>query len=335
MNKEGKIELYRFLACVFIMIGHYVYYISPQLNIPFLVSFQFVDFFFIVTGFFTARHFSSKCDERKGVRYVLTYHLKKYLRFIPFTIPAILCIYGMESYNFLSMGDTAGFLSNLKDIILEVLFLSVFRSSGAHLFIMWYLSTMFITLPFLIAFFLLKNKWVKIIIGAVLPALYYIIAPDYWLQEPVNQLLRAFMGMMLGGTVYYLKSLLRDKDAPKPLKWVLTFVFAAAYTAPLVFAFNNRYVKQTYIICFFLWLFLEMSHLTVLGEWHSKILGFLGEISMPIFIWHIAVFKLIANFNLLEGSEAVRLTVSFAIVIIISVLNMMIVKLCKKYIKKT
>ena len=46
MNKEGKIEIYRFLACIFIMIGHYVLYMHSELSIPFTVSFQFVEFFF-------------------------------------------------------------------------------------------------------------------------------------------------------------------------------------------------------------------------------------------------------------------------------------------------
>ena len=348
MVKEGKIELYRFLGCIFIMIGHYVFYVDSELSVPFTVSYQFVEFFFIVSGYFTARHFDVKWSKEIGPLYIVKYDIKKFIRFIPYTIPAILGVYALESYRYLAVDDTAGFWHNLLDIIPEMLFLSVFKSSGAHLFIMWFLSAMFIALPFLIAFFIIKNKPVKIIIGTLAPIAYYTISPDYAVQEPANQLMRAFFGMMLGGTIYYLSYFIKQKmaddpakqketDNPvnqkcivKPLKWLCTIIFIAAYIAPIIAAYNNIYFSYQYIIVFSLWILLLMSDLTILSIWNSKLANFLGDISMPIFIWHITVFKYIDASHFMDNHEIIRFVFSIFIVIIISILNMYIVRLCKR-----
>ena len=329
MKKEGKIELYRFLACVFIMIGHYVFYTDKDFSVPFCVAYQFVEFFLLVSGFFTARHFDVKWTGDSKLIDIVKYHLKKFLRFLPFTIPAILGVYVLESYPLLISGDKEGLLNNLKDIVLEMLYLSVFTGHEAHLFIMWFLSAMFITLPFLIAFFLIKNKWVKMIAGFILPVLYYILSPDYAVQESVNQLFRTFFGMMLGGSIYYFSSIVSKKDTPKAVKWVGTVLFLAAYIIPIIISYNNIYLSFEYIICFVLWLTVLMSHLTVLKPWHSKVLGFLGDISMPIFIWHITIFKYVNAFNILTDYPVLRFIISIAVVIIISCLNLLIVRLCE------
>lgn len=334
MNKEGKVELYRFWACIFIMIGHYVYYTGSTLNIPFYVSYQFVEFFFYVSGFFTAKHFDVKWNKNDGFQVVAKYYLKKFLRFLPYTIPAIIGVYAVESQAFISVGDMEGFWNNLKDIVLEITYLSVFRASGAHLFIMWFLSAMFVTMPFLILFFMIKRKWVKIVIGTIAPLLYYILSPDYSVQEPVNQLLRAFFGMMLGGTIYYLSCFVKEKETPVHVKWIFTALFIVAYVLPIVFSYKNLFLTYEYIICFVLWLFILMSDLIKIGPWHSRVLGYLGDISMPIFIWHITIFKFVKAFNICDDNEILRMILSVVAVLAISVLNMTIVRICKKYSQK-
>ena len=301
MGKEGKIEIYRFLACIFIMIGHYVFYMHSELSIPFTVSFQFVEFFFLITGFFTARHFDVKWDESNKLSELMIYHLKKFTRFLPYTIPAIISVYCLESLDYIQAGDITGMFINLKDIILEVLFLSVFRMGEAHLFIMWYLSAMFVALPILMIFFTTKKRYLKMVICLILPVLYYFLSPDYALQNTINQLLRAFFGMMLGGGIYYLSGVIKEKKIPKSLKWIGTVIFAVAYIIPIVLSYLNTYYKIIYVVCFALWIIMMMSDLTVLKPVHSKVIEFLGEISMPIFIWHIVVFKIINRTGFLQN----------------------------------
>ena len=334
MNKEGKIEIYRFLACVFIMIAHYVLYMHSELSIPFTVSFQFVEFFFIITGFFTARHVDVKWDENNKLSELLKYHIKKFMRFLPYTIPAILSVYCLESIDYIEAGDLTGMLINLKDIILEVSFLSVFRKGEAHLFIMWFLSAMFVTLPILMIFFATRKRIIKMVVSLTLPVLYYFFSPDYALQNTINQLLRAFFGMMLGGGIYYLSGIIKKKKMPRALQWIGTVIFAVAYIIPIALSYLNTYYKIIYIICFALWITLMMSDLTVLKPVHSKVLDFLGEISMPIFIWHIVVFKFVNRMGFLRNHLWLQFVSSIIIVLLVSILNTIITKQCKKYYKK-
>ena len=202
------------------------------------------------------------------------------------------------------------------------------------MFIMWFLSAMFVTMPFLILFFMIKRKWVKIVIGTIAPLLYYILSPDYSVQEPVNQLLRAFFGMMLGGTIYYLSCFVKEKETPVHVKWIFTALFIVAYVLPIVFSYKNLFLTYEYIICFVLWLFILMSDLIKIGPWHSRVLGYLGDISMPIFIWHITIFKFVKAFNICDDNEILRMILSVVAVLAISVLNMTIVRICKKYSQK-
>ena len=51
MKRNGKIELLRFLGVVFIMNAHFGY----NADRPFLGGWYYVEFFFIITGFFTMR----------------------------------------------------------------------------------------------------------------------------------------------------------------------------------------------------------------------------------------------------------------------------------------
>lgn len=51
----GKIELMRFLGAVLIMNAHFGYQ-----DRPFQLSWFFVEFFYIITGYFTMRHFEKQ-----------------------------------------------------------------------------------------------------------------------------------------------------------------------------------------------------------------------------------------------------------------------------------
>lgn len=56
-NKDCKIETLRFIAAVFIMAGHIYAAIGYDGSFPFPVGWYYVEFFLILTGFFTAKQF--------------------------------------------------------------------------------------------------------------------------------------------------------------------------------------------------------------------------------------------------------------------------------------
>lgn len=333
MKKDSKIEIYRFLACCFIMMGHCIAFGNMKISVPFTVSYQFVEFFFILTGYFTARHFAKASFKDTNIVDILKYDVKKFLRFIPYTIPAIICIYFEESVGYLQSGDISGLFINLKDAIVEMLFLSTLRPSGAHLFVMWFLSAMFITLPILICFCLINNKWIKIITGTILCSVYYVIIPDYTIHDSPNQLLRSLFGMMVGVVVFYLSSSVNKGKVWKGIIILLTIIMVIAYFVPIYCSYENYHYKYPYLICFTLWIFIDMSNLTVIGPLYSKVGEFLGAISMPIFIWHQVVIKLFTDYIVIE-IEVVKLVLCFVGTFVISIINMYIVKGCTRWIAK-
>ena len=58
-GRNGKIELLRFLAAIFIMNGH-LSQIGFENDRPFLGGWFYVEFFFMLTGYFTMMHFEKK-----------------------------------------------------------------------------------------------------------------------------------------------------------------------------------------------------------------------------------------------------------------------------------
>lgn len=333
-KKDSKIEIYRFLACCFIMMGHCIAFGNMNISVPFTVSYQFVEFFFILTGYFTAKHFAKSSFKETTIAHIFKYDIKKFLRFIPYTIPAIICIYFEESIGYWRSGDILGLFLNLKDSVIEMLFLSALRLSGAHLFVMWFLSAMFITLPILICFCLIvNNKWIKIVIGALSCSLYYIIIPDYTVHDFPNQLFRSLFGMMLGSVIFYLSSSVSKDKVHKGIKIFLTIILIVAYFLPICFSYLNYYYRYTYLICFMIWIFIVMSGLTVIGPLYSKVGEFLGAISMPIFIWHQVVIKLFTDFIIIDN-ETVKLILCFVVTFVISVINMFVVKGFTNWIEK-
>lgn len=70
----GKIELMRFLGAVLIMNAHFGYQ-----DRPFQLSWFFVEFFYIITGYFTMRHFEKQEPQEhfEAVKIAVEYTGKK------------------------------------------------------------------------------------------------------------------------------------------------------------------------------------------------------------------------------------------------------------------
>lgn len=326
MKKDCKIELYRFLAAIFIIMGHYWNDLSPDKVWPFSVSYQFVEFFFIVTGYFTARHFEGSTYLDESLKSVLVYDFNKFKRFIPYTIPAIVCVYAGEVLGAYCNGQTINRLVIIRDFLMEISFLSALKSDPAHIFIMWFLSAMFITLPVIIAFTLIPNGRLKIFLGTVIVGLFYIISDDYTIQHFPDQIIRAFMGMLLGVVIYYISQMVKEYNVTKTVKSIGTLVFVVAYIYPLYFAYKNYFILKEDLVCFIIWITLVMSDMTLFKPWHNRLVEFLGKFSMPIFIWHLPVIKFMLSFTEIEN-DFLRMMMCYALTFAVAGVNMYLVKL--------
>ena len=70
-SRMAIVDLWKFIAAVMIMI-HHLYYLSPAFegkDYPGYFAWIYVEFFFILTGFFTYRHFA-RSDKQENILYM-------------------------------------------------------------------------------------------------------------------------------------------------------------------------------------------------------------------------------------------------------------------------
>ena len=90
-NRMAIVDLWKFIAAVMIMI-HHLYYLSPAFegkDYPGYFAWIYVEFFFILTGYFTYRHFAGRDRQENLVRSSLSYTYRKFKPFLPYTTIAI------------------------------------------------------------------------------------------------------------------------------------------------------------------------------------------------------------------------------------------------------
>ena len=191
---------------------------------------------------------------------------------------------------------------------------------------MWFLSAMFITLPLIIAFALIANRGLKIIIGMVCVGAFYIIRDDYTGQHFPDQLIRALMGMLIGLVIYYVSQALKNINSSKRVIFLGTIIFIYTYGFPIYSAYKNYFFWKEDLVCFIIWITLVMSDMTLFKPWHNRLVEFLGNFSMPIFIWHLPIIKFMLAFMEIEN-DFLRMMMCYALTFAVAGVNMYLVKL--------
>lgn len=127
----GKIELMRFLGAVLIMNAHFGYQ-----DRPFQLSWFFVEFFYIITGYFTMRHFEKQEPQEhfEAVKIAVEYTGKKFVQFLPYTTGAILITYIAMNWHYIGEGAFGNFIRSFENMPFEMLYLSEAAPEGSLLF---------------------------------------------------------------------------------------------------------------------------------------------------------------------------------------------------------
>lgn len=148
-NKNYHVELWRIIATALI-VRHHTYYVGIDGPYRFRMSWIYVEFFFILTGFFTASHFDNQKSEaclNDKAKESIKYTFLKFSRFAPFFIPAM-CICYILRYCLIADKTSTELLNHFGKFPLEVILLSSSQGS-AVLGPAWFLSAMFIVFPLL------------------------------------------------------------------------------------------------------------------------------------------------------------------------------------------
>ena len=93
-KKNGIIDVYRLLFAFVIMAGHSVT-IGMVPPFPFAGVGIFVEFFYLITGYYTILHFN-KCETKASTEWIgesLRYTVKKFVAFYPYVMISVALMY--------------------------------------------------------------------------------------------------------------------------------------------------------------------------------------------------------------------------------------------------
>lgn len=164
MTRSGNVDLAKFFASLIIMMQHASLVLSVR---PYNDCWIYVEFFLIITGFYTAKHFDNrKFDNR--MKESIAYTLRKFIPFYPYTLVTTIFMYLLTLVPELILGDIniKGFLFGfVDDFPFDALLITA--SYGNPLVRpLWYLSAMIIVFPLVAWFVQISNRYI---------ILYYII----------------------------------------------------------------------------------------------------------------------------------------------------------------
>lgn len=328
-NKDGRIELVRFIASIFIMIGHMG--IFCDLSRPFSDVWFYVEMFLMITGYFTAKHFLERINDDFGrpsgsaARYSIAYTVHKFIRFFPYTTPAIFIKYILDGLPLILHHHFGELVHQFEDMPFELLYLSAANTNGTRLFTIWFLSAMFLVFPAFCMFLQIKDKHRIFLISFYFFIFYYLFRYDFGSHHFPNQLIRVFCGMMGGVLVYFFSRTLRQvKLSETMVKWIGVCEIIC-FLIPVIFAFWNKRILRLDLLCFLVQLILIFSEKTEVPRLSYNFIYHLGSLSMPIYIWHMVIATLLSY---ISHYFPVWMLVTFYFMgtFIVSVVNMKVVK---------
>lgn len=295
--RQSIVDLWRFIASLLIMSFHvwagYIY-ISSGVEYPFQTAWIYVEFFFILSGYFTILHFEkievhSLEDAAKNSIY---YTIKKYFMFFPYVVVATSIYYFLEC---ISEECTIGVLINYTFDVL--LLTSSFYEQFMPMRPLWFLTALFIAFPIFCLMCQIKSKNFLYMLSFYVPLYYY---GRYDLQYapctfPWN-VLRALAALFLGVFVYALCAVLKKMKFSAVHKVCLTFIEMAMLLSMVYFTYKNKLQCRFFMLCFVVGLTVMLSQQSYTSRIDSPVFRWLGKISMPMFIFHTVIAKIINVF---------------------------------------
>lgn len=294
-QRNYMVDLCRFIAAVMIMFCHLD--LVGNKTYP---TYMFVDFFFILSGYFTVQHFAKQkaeeSPEKRG-RIALKYTAKKFLPFIPHLLLALPIAYFACNFHFLKDGDLLGFLTGFKDMFAESLLLPVsfFDNPVRQIGPLWYLSVLLIVMP--LFSYICQSKYRRPIglAGLIMAYVYFSMQDVISAFDPISGLLLCVSCMFLGMFVFDVVLEIKEKKAKVATRTLATLVelLCLAYVC-LAAIFGFTPVKMQ-VIVYVIMLIIMLSGVSYTSKLKIPVFTWLGKISMPLFIWHYAVGRVLSH----------------------------------------
>ena len=333
-KKNYQIELLRFIAAI-VIVCHHSMNIRME-NRIFYGGWIYVEFFYLLTGYFSAMHIVEKRvrDEIETVKYVLN----KILYLIPYAYVGILI-----EYVYFRITNVLTLEQRIKcdiDILLNCMFLN---HSGLGIYAfngpLWYVQGILLVLPFVLIILMKKQRLYKIYLCWIIPISMYSIlimwhgTLQWWtgtFETVVHCVFRSCAAMMLGSFTYFLVEYVNEKIKLNSmivmlLRSLAYFMFSC--TVLLAYFTNARAMAVECVVVFVLIIFLIMltgkyqcMDIPKLRRKYELFIGYLGRLSLPIFCLHVPIMKWISHIWS-DESFTYKMVLSIVVTILCAILG--------------
>ena len=315
-QRNNAVELLRFAIIMCVCVHHYCGY-APG-------GYLGVDFFFVLGGFLLMQHFRYKNhSEQMPVTIAWSYTIGRYKRLLP----AYLFAFLISILLGISLAETISGSVFVNNSIWELSMLEGFGiTENLVVGPGWFCSSMLIA-GFIIYFLLAKNE--KIYLQLIAPVSFMVIFTwmfrtfghlNRWLQYDsfiATGTLRGFAEMGLGCICFKIFTYLKERVTEKYKIWSsIIEICCIGYITYIIFNYGMTQADFTCVLAMAVLitsLFIGNSFLARMLN--NKISGYLGKISLAIYLNHIVLAKV--NWNLLLGIEWKYSFICYLLIVIV------------------
>lgn len=335
IGRNSFIELCRFLACYCIF--------SYHARGMFTSGWIFVEFFFILSGFFTVKHIEQNKEIiglKKG--YPFYYTLNKIKKIIPYSFVAMLISFVIECMRYqLDFDEIVKFIFALIPNILLIpctgavnRCITISENFSINYMLnptLWYISALFVVLPIFIYIVIRLNDLIKTYVLTIVPFFLYgylLInngSINGWYDAGNSFFgldMRALAGLMLGGAAYYAARYFAKIKFTVIGKCILSFIEVLVWVSLAYVAILEDFQYTAYVvIAITTGIVISFSGNSLSGKLKNSFVDYLGSLSLPIYCLHSTVINL---FNYLYDGEFImtdelRMTI-FLVTLILAVI---------------
>ena len=348
--RNNIIEFGRFIYSLLVM-GYHVQFSYDDDKVDIFENGALaVEYYFLLSGYFLSRSLEKIAkDEKNNI-------FKKYFYFMKNKITALLNVHVLSIIVviiIIASCDTKNFvdkfLNGLPSIFLvQMIIVWAGDFDKALIVPEWYLSSMLICMLFMVPIFLLLTKKIKgiystlILIGIlVVIAIISGLATKWSFNENLLYDIRAWGEMCVGMLSYYLSIYLKTKTFGNAFLCFLKIFEILCYGLPAILGIvpinknNQAYLMVATMICIFCAVtitFTEKGNI-IKNEKVNFIFGYLGALSLPIYLFHPVIITLI-DYKDKDMKRWVKYIIVFPTTIILAFLYRIIADFLTKKMKE-
>lgn len=288
-----------------------------------------MELYLIITGYYTAKHYDKQKNDHK-LKDSISYTIEKFLPIVPYIFIVTILQYTTNGIinivnNGVSLRDVL--YSSLENFTFDMLLVSETYTTplvGS----LWYLSAMFIIFPLFSYFMQFKNRYWIFYISYLYPIFYYGITNATGIRDFPHDFLRIIAGLCLGAFVYEFLYIFNDY-INKVNRLFLTIVEVCLFAFNLLLTYKNIDMRKLAILFFVVFMAIVASQRSFTSNIiKGKFIGYLGRLSMPIYVFHWYIGSLLPLFGF---SNSTKLLLFYALTILISVITMYLIENSKCY----